>query len=212
MVMNSAAPMSKNGAFGTICLAGAYHSEILYIVILVSSSVLNFSIRLAYRTTKKRPRVSAVNEKGPPEGDPAVCSRQRDITCGLQYQAASNRNTRFLAFSEHLHVGHHLLEVRYHLLNARLALLLGFMQTLGVHQNRAVALQHPAYYKLRNEHFRSLLASKVKMKTRSNLLCKTGLIIQYRDAKNAAPSKKRRPEATLSDGDAQMLHAASDIK
>ena len=35
MVMNSAAPMSKNGAFGTACLAGSRHSEIIYIVILV---------------------------------------------------------------------------------------------------------------------------------------------------------------------------------
>ena len=34
MVMNSVAPMSRNGAFGTICLAGSRHSEILYIVIL----------------------------------------------------------------------------------------------------------------------------------------------------------------------------------
>jgi len=35
MVMNSAAPMSKNGAIGTVCPAGSHHSEILYIVILV---------------------------------------------------------------------------------------------------------------------------------------------------------------------------------
>ena len=35
MVMNSAASMPRNGAFGTICLAGSRHSEILYIVILV---------------------------------------------------------------------------------------------------------------------------------------------------------------------------------
>ena len=34
MVMNSAAPMSKNVAFDAICLAGSRHSEILYIVIL----------------------------------------------------------------------------------------------------------------------------------------------------------------------------------
>ncbi len=34
MVMNSAAPMPGTGAFDAICLAGAYHSEILYIVIL----------------------------------------------------------------------------------------------------------------------------------------------------------------------------------
>ena len=33
--MNSAAPMSKNGAFGTACLAGSRHGEILYIVILI---------------------------------------------------------------------------------------------------------------------------------------------------------------------------------
>ena len=160
MFMNSAAPMPGNGAFGTVCPAGSRHSEILYIVISVSSSVLNFSIRLANRTTNKRPTVLAVNKKGPPEGDPAVCLRLCDIICGLQYQAASNRNTWFLAFGEHLHVGHHRLEVRYHLLNARLALLLGFMQTLGVHQNRAVALQHSTYHKFRNEHFRSLLANR----------------------------------------------------
>ena len=35
MVMNSAASMPRNGAFGTVCLAGSRHSEILYIVILV---------------------------------------------------------------------------------------------------------------------------------------------------------------------------------
>ena len=109
-------------------------------------------------------------------------------------------------------MGHHRLEVRYHLLNARPALLLGFKQTLGVHQNRAVALQHPTYHKFRNEHARSLLAVKLAQDVRPNPLCKTGLKIQYRDAKNAAPSKKRRPEETLSDGDVQMLHAASDIK
>ena len=34
MVMNSSAPMSRNGAFGAICLAGSCYSEILYIVIL----------------------------------------------------------------------------------------------------------------------------------------------------------------------------------
>ena len=34
MVMNSTAVMSKNGAFGTVCLAGLLHSEILHIVIL----------------------------------------------------------------------------------------------------------------------------------------------------------------------------------
>ena len=34
MVMNSTAVMSKNGAFGTACLAGSRHSEILYIVII----------------------------------------------------------------------------------------------------------------------------------------------------------------------------------
>ncbi len=34
MVMNSAAPMSKNRAFGTVCPAGSRHNEILYIVIL----------------------------------------------------------------------------------------------------------------------------------------------------------------------------------
>ena len=33
MVMNSAAPMPRNGAFGAICPAGSHHSEILYIVI-----------------------------------------------------------------------------------------------------------------------------------------------------------------------------------
>ena len=109
-------------------------------------------------------------------------------------------------------MGYHRTEIGHHLLNACPALLLGFMQTLGVHQNRAVALQHPAYHKFRNEHTRSLLANKVRVDARSNPLCKTGLIIQYRDAKNAASSKKRRPEATLSDGDAQMLQAASDIK
>ena len=35
MVMNSTAAMPKNGAFGTVCLEGSRHSEILYIVILV---------------------------------------------------------------------------------------------------------------------------------------------------------------------------------
>ena len=35
MVMNSAAPMPRNVAFGTVCLEGSRHSEILYIVILV---------------------------------------------------------------------------------------------------------------------------------------------------------------------------------
>lgn len=34
MVMNSAASMPRNGAFGTICLAGSRHSEILYVVIM----------------------------------------------------------------------------------------------------------------------------------------------------------------------------------
>ena len=34
MVMNSAAPMPGTGAFGSICLAGSCHSEILYIVII----------------------------------------------------------------------------------------------------------------------------------------------------------------------------------
>ena len=34
MVMNSAAPMSKKGAFGTVCPAGSRHSEIQYIVIM----------------------------------------------------------------------------------------------------------------------------------------------------------------------------------
>ena len=56
------------------------------------------------------------------------------------------------------------------------------------------------------------MASRINEDTKFNPLCKKGLIIQYRDAKNAAPSKKRRPEETLSDGDVQMLHAASDIK
>ena len=40
-------------------------------------------------------------------------------------------------------MGHHRLKVRYHLLNARPALLLGFMQTSGVGQNPAVTLQLP---------------------------------------------------------------------
>ena len=35
MVMNSAAPMPRNGAFGAICLEASRHSEILYIVIFV---------------------------------------------------------------------------------------------------------------------------------------------------------------------------------
>ena len=34
MVMNSAAPMPGTGAFGTVCLAGSRHSEILYLVII----------------------------------------------------------------------------------------------------------------------------------------------------------------------------------
>jgi len=34
MVMNSTAPMPRNGAFGTVCLAGSRHSEILYVVII----------------------------------------------------------------------------------------------------------------------------------------------------------------------------------
>jgi hypothetical protein len=34
MVMNSTAAMPKNGAFGTVCLEGSRHSEILYIVIM----------------------------------------------------------------------------------------------------------------------------------------------------------------------------------
>ena len=33
MVMNSAAPMPRNVAFGTVCLAGSRHSELLYVVI-----------------------------------------------------------------------------------------------------------------------------------------------------------------------------------
>ena len=33
MVMNSAVPMPGTGAFGTVCLAGSRHSEMLYIVI-----------------------------------------------------------------------------------------------------------------------------------------------------------------------------------
>ena len=32
--MNSSASMPRNGAFGTACLEGSRHSEILYIVIL----------------------------------------------------------------------------------------------------------------------------------------------------------------------------------
>ncbi len=36
MVMNSAAPMPRTGAFDAICLAGSRHSEILYIVIFTS--------------------------------------------------------------------------------------------------------------------------------------------------------------------------------
>ena len=67
MVMNSAAPMPGNEAFGTVCPAGSRHSEILYIVISVSSSVLHLSIRLAYRTTKKRPTILAVDNKGSPK-------------------------------------------------------------------------------------------------------------------------------------------------
>ena len=109
-------------------------------------------------------------------------------------------------------MGHHRLEIRYHLLNARPALLLGFKQTLGVHQNRAVALQHPTYHKFRNEHARSLFAIKVIVEAKPNPLCKTGLKIQYTDAKNAAPSKKGRLKATLCDGDAHILYAASDVK
>ena len=35
MVMNSPASMPRNVAFGTVCLEGSRHSEILYIVILV---------------------------------------------------------------------------------------------------------------------------------------------------------------------------------
>ena len=35
MVLNSAAPMPRTGAFDAIYLAGSRHSEILYIVILV---------------------------------------------------------------------------------------------------------------------------------------------------------------------------------
>ena len=35
MVMNSPASMPTTGAFGNVCLAGSFHSEILYIVILV---------------------------------------------------------------------------------------------------------------------------------------------------------------------------------
>ena len=35
MVMNGTAVMPGNRAVGAICLAGPYHSEILYIVILV---------------------------------------------------------------------------------------------------------------------------------------------------------------------------------
>ena len=34
MVMNSTGVMPKNGAFGTVCLEGSRHSEILYIVIM----------------------------------------------------------------------------------------------------------------------------------------------------------------------------------
>ena len=109
-------------------------------------------------------------------------------------------------------MGRHRLKVRYHLPNARPALLLGFKQTLGVYQNRAVALQHSTYHKFRNEHARSLFAIKIIQSTRPNPLCKTGLKIQCTDAKNAAPSKKGRPKATLCNRDAQMLHADSDIK
>ena len=90
-------------------------------------------------------------------------------------------------------MGYHRLEVRYHLLNARPALLLGFMKTPCVRQNRAIALQHPADHKFRYEHGRFLLAGKFATEARPNLLCKTGLKIQYRDAKNAAPSKKGPP-------------------
>ena len=99
-------------------------------------------------------------------------------------------------------MGHHRLEVRYHLLNARPALLLGFKQTLGVHQNRAVALQHPTYHKFRDEHAWSLFTVDLPFYSTHNPLCKTGLKIQYTDAKNAAPSKKGRPKATLCNGDA----------
>ena len=34
MVMNSTASMPRNGAIGTVCLAGSRYSEILYIVII----------------------------------------------------------------------------------------------------------------------------------------------------------------------------------
>ena len=34
MVMNSPASMPRNGAFGTACLEGSRHSEILYVVII----------------------------------------------------------------------------------------------------------------------------------------------------------------------------------
>ena len=34
MVMNSTAPMPGTVAFGTVCLAGSRHSEILYLVII----------------------------------------------------------------------------------------------------------------------------------------------------------------------------------
>ena len=109
-------------------------------------------------------------------------------------------------------MGHHRLEVRYHLLNARPALLLRSKQTLGVYQNRAVALQHPAYHKFRNEHARPLPAVNLVAEVRPKLPCKTGLKIQYIDAKNAAPSKKGRAKATLCNGDAHILYAASHIK
>ena len=41
MVMNSAVPMPKNGAFGTVYLVGSSHSEILYIVIITINSAIN---------------------------------------------------------------------------------------------------------------------------------------------------------------------------
>ena len=109
-------------------------------------------------------------------------------------------------------MGHHRAEIGDHLVNARPALLLGFMQTLSVHQNCTVALQHAADHKFRNEHGRLLLACKLGPEGRPTLRCETGLKIQPADAEDAASTKKGPPKGNPYIGDALALHAAGDIK
>ena len=83
MVLSSAAPMSINGAFGTVCPAGSLHSEILYIVILTINAPYTLYVVFVliwlpgiychwYRVTKEGKPISMSNQN--PFADPSVIS------------------------------------------------------------------------------------------------------------------------------------------